>query len=210
MECWAVVHGAVMGFLEKGKQPDWADKKKGWPLPAPEVGASQGNTFSPEFPIDGVLIDIAIHEKRLDDVVSLYQQQKRKSCCRSNRDEEVARAVGVSHPELALAIWHQLAMNQIDQVKPSAYTVAATYLAKMHKVYQQTSQLTKWQVLISTLRHEHKRKIRLLEVLDGLGGCIRKATGYSLIKDESLPFSLVASKKARVHREGNCGCRHLV
>ncbi len=169
-DCWPTVHGAVVLYLEKGTRPEASTTKIGWPLPAPEVETAKGNRFKTDFPIYGVLIDIAIYEKRLDDVVSLYQKQSSRNSWHNNRDEEVAKAVAVSHPEVALAIWHKLAMGQIAQVKPSAYGVAASYLGKMRQVYQQTKQLAKWQNLIFDIRTEHKRKRRLLEVLDSLEG----------------------------------------
>lgn len=169
-DCWQTVYEAVMFFLEKGTRPDASANKKGWPLPAPEVEANKGGRFRPDFPIYGVLIDIAIYEERLGDVVTLYQKQSTRNRWHNCRDEEVATAVTASHPEVALAIWHKLAMGQIDQVKPSAYAVAASYLGKMRQIYQRTSQLSKWQSLIAAIRTEHKRKIRLLEVLDSLEG----------------------------------------
>ena len=168
--CWPEVRVAIMSYLNKGSRPDLAGKKKGWPLPAPEVVPERSGGYRPDFPIYGVLIDIAIHEKRLDDVVDLYQQQKSGNRWHNQKDHEVAKAVAASHPDVALVIWHKLALSQIGQVKPSAYEVAATYLGKMHQVYTQTKQLAKWQALITTIRSEHKRKIRLLGVLDSLEG----------------------------------------
>ncbi len=168
--CWPAVQTAVMIFLETGQLPDLTGKNKKWPLPAPEIDPSKNSSFRQDFPLYGALIDIAIHEKRFDDVVGLYKQSQKGNRWYTARDKEVAEAVAVSHPEVALAIWQQLALNQIGQVKPSAYAVAATYLAKMRRVYKQTRQLSKWQVLMTTIRTEHKRKIRLLEILDGLEG----------------------------------------
>jgi len=168
--CWPVVHAASMDFLEQGQRPDQPEGKKEWPLPAPEVDEGKVSGGRPDFPIYGVLIDIAIHEKRLDDVVALHAQQKSRDRWSTGKDQEVARAVAASHPDVALAIWHKLALNQIDRVKPAAYTVAAGYLGKMRQVYQQTGQPAKWQQLITSMRTEHKRKSRLLEVLDSLEG----------------------------------------
>ena len=163
------VQATVMDYLEKGERPDLAGKKKGWPLPPPEVNAVK-DRFQPDFPVYAVLIDIGIHEKRLDDVVALYQRQSQKNRWMSSGDEEVAKAVATSHPDVALTIWHRLALSQIGQVKPAAYEVAATYLGKMRRVYQQTEQLTQWQRIITAIRTEHKRKRRLLEALDSLEG----------------------------------------
>jgi uncharacterized Zn finger protein len=167
---WSDVRAAVMNFLEKGRQPDLAGKNSKWPLPAPEVDPGKGNGFRQDFPMYGVLIDIAIHEKRLDDVVDLHKRQHKGNRWHSSRDQEVAKAVAASHPEVALALWHKLALHQIGLVKPAAYEVAATYLGKMRRVYQQIGQMDKWQELIRSIRTEHKRKRRLLEVLDSMEG----------------------------------------
>ena len=75
-----------------------------------------------------------------------------------------------NNPEVALDIWHKLALNQIGLVKPAAYEVAATYLGKMRRVYQQTQQMAKWQEVILSIRTKHKRKRGLLEIFDFMEG----------------------------------------
>ncbi len=168
IECWPNVHAGIMKYLENGQRPDLSGRKS-WPLPAPDVVPGE-QRFQPDFPIHGVLIDIAIHEKRLDDVVALYRQQKGQNRLHGSRDKQIAEAVAKSHPEVSLAIWQRLALGQINLVKPAAYEVAATYLGKMRRVYEQTEQLAIWQDLITAIRTEHKRRRRLLEVLDSLIG----------------------------------------
>jgi uncharacterized Zn finger protein len=168
--CWSAVHRAVMCFLETGQQPDLVGKDKQWPLPVPEVEEKKdrGSHLRLKYPLNGLLIKIALHEERLEDVVTLYSQQQSSDGWQNNLQQEVAEAVAISHPEIALTIWHELALKQIAQVQPAAYEVAATYLGKMHRVLQQAGQLDRWQNLISTIRSEHRRKRRLLEVLDSL------------------------------------------
>ena len=170
IDCWPAIRTAVLHFLETGRRPDQGGIKKKWDLPTPEVENTTDRRFRLDFPASGVLIDIAIHEKRLDDVVALYQARQDQGRLYGGKDQEVASAVAVSHPDIALSIWHKLALGQIFQVKPSAYEVAATYLGKMRHIYQQNNQLARWQSLIASIRTEHKRKRRLLEVLDSLVG----------------------------------------
>lgn len=170
IDCWSEIRSAALHYLETGQRPDQEGKKKDWILPDPEVASERDKRFRPHFPQVGILIDIAIHEKRLDDVVALHQARQKQSGMHGSKEREVAEAVAVSHPDVALLIWHKLALEQIAQVTPSAYYVAATYLGKMGQVYQQRKQLTKWQSIITSIRTKHKRKRRLLEVLDSLEG----------------------------------------
>ncbi|MFH2124457.1 MAG: SWIM zinc finger family protein [Pseudomonadota bacterium] len=169
MDCWPAVRAAVLSFLESGQRPDMTVKgssKQSWPLPSPEVAAGSDKRFRRDFPDLNNLIEIAILEKRFDDVVQLYQAQQKAIRWGTGKGREVAAAVAGTHPDVSLAIWKKLAEGQINLVKPKAYEVAAGYLRKMHKVYQATNRFEQWRTLIQTLRVEHKAKRRLLEVLD--------------------------------------------
>lgn len=164
---WPLVRSMAMEFLEKGNRPDGKGKKK-WPFPAPEARTGQPPVRREHFPQYGTLIDIALHEKRFDDAISLYNLQKKARTWGSTRDRQIAEAVAATHPDVSLAIWEKLARAEIARVKPAAYEVAATYLAKMRTLYNATNRLDEWSRLIDSIRREHKRKRRLLEVLDAL------------------------------------------
>lgn len=122
------------------------------------------------FPDLDTLIDIAILEKRFDDVVALYQELRKTKRWGWETDKAVAVAVVETHPQTALDIWKLIVDGLIGQVKPKAYEEAAGYLRSMNKVYQTTKRLADWQSLLLELRKEHKPKRRLMEVLDGLSG----------------------------------------
>lgn len=160
---WPEVRAAVLYFLENGKI-------ESWPLPNPEVAAESDKRDRRQYPDLDTLIDIAILEKRFDDVVQLYHALRKKSLWGIDRGKarEVAEAVSATHPDISLAIWKKLAEGEIKLVKPKAYEEAAIYLRKMLKVYRETNRLAEWQNLVRSLRAEHKAKRRLLEVLDGL------------------------------------------
>lgn len=171
--CWPAVRAAALAFLESGHRPDRASGKGDrppWPLPAPEVVAGPSGRSPRDYPDLSTLIDIALLEQRLDDVVSLYQAQRQTRRPGVGKGREVAAAVAATHPDVTLAIWQELVITRIKLVKPSAYEEAAVYLRKMRTVYQQTERLGEWQELIRRLRVEHKAKRRLMEVLDGLEG----------------------------------------
>ncbi|MCB1873943.1 MAG: hypothetical protein KDI49_18410 [Gammaproteobacteria bacterium] len=102
------------------------------------------------------LIEIAILEKRPDDVVDLYQR-----FCETKRwgweiDKTVAQTLANSHPDLALAIWNNIVSSLIDQVKPKAYEEAAVYLRLMNKIYTRNHRLEDWRRLLEELRIKHK------------------------------------------------------
>ena len=115
-----------------------------------------------------MLIDIAILEKRPDDVVSLYQHLCKTKRWNREIDKTVAQAVANTHPDLALAIWKNIVNGLIDQVKPKAYEEAAVYLRLMKKVYTRNQRTQDWHGLLGALRTKHKAKRRLIGVLDTL------------------------------------------
>jgi uncharacterized Zn finger protein len=172
-KCWPVVRGAALAFLETGRHPAPSGQKAGagsWPLPAPEVEQQPAarRAAHQRFPDFTTLIDIAIAEERLDDVVDLYQRCRNANRCGGETDKRVAQAVAAARPELALAIWQRTVDGLIAQVKPRAYEEAAGYLRLMRQVYVQNERVDDWRRLLIRLRAEHKAKRRLMEVLDNL------------------------------------------
>lgn len=61
-----------------------------------------------------------------------------------------------------------MAEDLIAEVKPKAYEKAAIYLWKVQRVLKKTEKNKEWQKYILEIKHEHVRKRRLLEILDGL------------------------------------------
>lgn len=172
---WPAVRGSLLRYLESGQSPDPSGKgkeSKNWPLPQPEVIRPQkiAETRYERFPNLDMLIDIAILERRFDDVVALYQELRKTKRWGWDTDKAVAEAVSESHPQIALDIWRAIAESLIGQVKPKAYEEAAIYLRRMCKVYQETRRASDWQNLLIELRRDHKAKRRLMEVLDSLSG----------------------------------------
>jgi uncharacterized Zn finger protein len=173
-KCWPAARTAALHYLETGQRPAASSgkesKKSGWPLPLPEVEppAPKKRSAYKQFPDLKTLIDIAIKEKRLDDVVDLYQRLHKTKRWGWETDKRVAQAVANKHPDLALAIWEEIVDSLIAQVKPKAYEEAAVYLRSMKKVYRRNHRLEEWRGVLDRLRREHKAKRRLLGVLDTL------------------------------------------
>jgi uncharacterized Zn finger protein len=117
------------------------------------------------------LIAIAILEKKPDQVLHWYDQIPRKGFGRYGvNDDEVAAAVQSHAPERAVDIWKSKAERLIAQVKPKAYREAAKYLRKAGLVMEQQKKSKQWSQYLQGLRQQHARKIRLIEILDGLAG----------------------------------------
>lgn len=174
IKVWPEVREAVLHFLASGERPGLTvggAKKKKWPLPPPEVMAKpRRGVIREKYPDFDTLIEIAILEKRLDDVVQLYQKQMKTLRWGIGMGEKVAGAVAATHPDISLDIWKRIAISKINLVKPKEYENAAVYLRKMRKVYQKTKRTDEWRELLTDLRTEHKAKRRLMEVLDSLEG----------------------------------------
>jgi len=172
-KCWPALRDVVLRYLETGQHPMFSHlkgKRNGWPLPSPEVEppvTSKRRGYQ-RFPDIETLIDIAIMEKRLDDVVDLYQRLRKTKRWGWETDKTVAQAMANTHPSLALTIWNGIVNNLIDQVKPKAYEEAAVYLRFMEKTYKKNRRGADWQVLLDELREKHKAKRRLMGVLDTL------------------------------------------
>ncbi len=169
---WPIIRNLVLNYLQTGVRPDFGEKRdRTWPLPEPEVQRSQDQSkhVPNRFPDIRLLMDIAILEERNYDVVSLYNELRKKDhWYGETTDNSVAQAVAASHPHVALQIWEKIVDNLIAQVKPKAYQEAAVYLRRMRVVYEQTCSLEKGRKYIHQLRVTHKAKRRLMEVLDNL------------------------------------------
>jgi len=177
---WPKLRELALAYLQTGQRPDRGEKLDNlppWPLPDPEVAYPAGKEGGRPFPDRQTLIDIAIAEKRYDDVMRLYQAMKKGSRTHWFVGEKVAKAVFRTHPEVALAIWRENVDRLIAEVKPRAYVEAGGFLRLMRKVYEAGNRLDEWRALLAELRRTHKAKRRLLEVLDGVSGGSKKLVG---------------------------------
>jgi len=164
---WKKVKPAVLNYLETGKIP-----KPGslWPLPEADVPKTKERR-SKQFPKIGTLIDIAIAEKRPDEVIHWYDQrkiQKFGGWWSEFQEDKIAKALADDYPDRAVDIWKRLAANLIAQVKPKAYEKAAVHLKKIQRILKHRSKDKEWGIYLANIRKEHARKIKLLEILAGL------------------------------------------
>lgn len=162
---WPKIRHTLLEHLASGQLP-WNHPE--WALPAPGNDAPKPDRRD-TFPKFSTLIEIAIHEKKPEEVLRWYDSRPRKHMFRhGSLDENVATAIATYAPDRAVAIWKDLAEQEIARVKPSAYHEAAGYLRKAAKVMIREQREAEWTQYLTGLRKEHFRKKRLLEILDTL------------------------------------------
>ena len=176
VEAWA------RHYLETGRRPGVGRKRKSdpkvaWPLPPPEVEVPDNEAR--EAPMTGILTQLAIAEKKPDEVLKWYDYGSRKKGGLGMYDfivnpTEIAEAIKSAHPERALDIWQEAAEEQIARVSTSGYEAAVPYLRKMKNALTRTGRKQEWDEYLASLREENKRRPRCLEVLDRLKGGRRR------------------------------------
>ncbi len=163
---WPTIQEAALHFLETGEHPE---KRDSWPLPDCGLTVPKPR-FQPHFPNTQTLIDIAIEEKRPEDVLKWFNIQKQKRNRVLSNDDRVAEALKSKYPDDSLVIWRTLAESHIAAVKPSEYQTAAIYLRKMKNLYHSLKRMADWKQYLLDLRLKHKAKRRLMQILDTLDG----------------------------------------
>lgn len=162
-EAWPQVREFLLLYLENGELP-W--KQKGWPLPESSLERPEADKRN-RFPLIGDLIDIAILEKKPDQVLKWYDRRPKGHFGWLGVDEDaIANAVQAHAPDRAVAIWKNKAERLIAQVKPKVYQEAAKYLRKAGEVMARQNKQVQWDQYLSSLRATHARKRRLIEILD--------------------------------------------
>ncbi|MBU4567282.1 MAG: hypothetical protein KKE29_21400 [Proteobacteria bacterium] len=197
-QVWDAVRTVVLHFLEKGERQDLpaSPPRKGvkveppvdWPLPELAISWRPERRQMNHEPRYRVLIDIAIHEKRHDDAIALYEASRESDRWFDGSDEAVAEAVQETHPDVSLKIWKKIAEDHIARVKLEAYRTASEYLQNMGRVYQRLGQADQWREYLADLRKKHKAKRRLMEVLDELEG-LKTRAGRIIDQGSSKPLS---------------------
>ncbi len=167
IKAWPEVREFLLDFLEAGNLP-WGHEK--WNLPKTGLDAPKPRKRD-LFPMLEKLIDIAILEKKPDQVLRWYDQLPKNRFSRPWVDEnDVALAVETYAPDRAVEMWKRKAEGLIALVKPKAYQEAAVYLKKAGKLMVREKKSSEWKRYLQNLKQEQKRKRRLVEILDGLLG----------------------------------------
>ncbi|MEA3471180.1 MAG: SWIM zinc finger family protein [Thermodesulfobacteriota bacterium] len=167
MKAWPDVRGFLLRYLEKGELP-W--NQEYWPLSESGLDRPDADQRN-RFPLIGDLINIAILEKKPDQVLHWYGQRPKDRFGWYGVDEDaIATTVQTHAPDRAVEMWKNKAERLIAQVKPSAYQEAAKYLRKAGMVMSKQKKQAQWDQYLGSLRDAHARKSRLIEILDSLDG----------------------------------------
>lgn len=166
-----VVRTAAVAFLESGRRPDSAS----WPLPA-APGATAGDHSARDRPRLDVLVRLAVEDGRPDDALKWFDRREAtlKAAGRERHPFEygeqalVAKAVEATHPERAIEIHRTLAEVVANQREPKSYPKAGEHLDKVRSLLHGSGRGDEWPSVIGEFRETHKRKRRLVEVLDRL------------------------------------------
>lgn len=171
LDLWPPVRLCLLESLEKATLP-W--DMQAWPFENRLLRSTDARRINKDRRNE-ILTDLAIHEQDPERVLMLYDKRPSKTSRQVNfwinrRENEIAQAVRDYAPECAVRLWQELAERLIAQVKVKAYEEAAVYLRKAAKVMKKQKKETEWNEYISSLRIEHKRKTRCVEILNSLDG----------------------------------------
>lgn len=186
--CEDSIRSIALNFLETGASPlpspDKASaknkEKAEWPLPIPDYllpllgnGSRFRSATGPHF---DVLIDMAIADRRHDDVLRWYDAMSAEQKHRGGMswygsdgyEDRVAAAVAESHPERSLAIYRQRVDDHLPHASTSAYEAVAGYLRKMRPILQPLHCEAQWDGLLTEIRLRYKNRPKFMEILDKL------------------------------------------
>jgi uncharacterized Zn finger protein len=193
-KCGEQVRAAALRFLETGEEPfKWiASQKAGqslrvdsaWPLPVPDylvplMRPKNGRPIAPRQPHFDVLLDMAIADKRSDDVLHWFDKMPKAHgnlgggwgwAGEGGTADRVAAAVEKSHPERALEIYRRGLERMLPQAKPSAYESAGAYLRKMRPIMKSLGRATDWTKLLEDIRLKYRNRPLFMDVLHNLEG----------------------------------------
>jgi uncharacterized Zn finger protein len=162
---WLPLRKVALDFLETGKTA--IKNSSDWQLPDTGLKKPDRSTIE-KSPNTDVLIKIAIHEKRTDDVLRWFDVYKKEQRYRVGEGlkDDVATAIADEYPDKAIGIWKELAETQFAVTNVNAYSVGAGYLRKAQKIFTQNNMMNEWDIYLQGLKETHRRKPRLIEMLN--------------------------------------------
>lgn len=160
---WEEIREKILDYPKTGKIV-----KSGWPFPVTVPDISKYRYY-PGFPMLEVLMDIAILEKRTDDLLKWYNDYRARKHQPYNT-EKIAAAIADIYPDKAVEIWKERAERFISEVKTSAYEQAGICLSKVCNVLTRLGREDEWHQYLSELRRHHARKRNLIQILNKTDG----------------------------------------
>jgi len=151
-----------------------------WPLPKLDLPKPKSDReyhwTIPESPHRHihVLLDLALKAKQPDEILRLSDKLVGEfthfNWHRSSLADRVASSVASAYPERSIEIWNKMIDAEIAGTSVSHYEEAAKYLRKVRVLLVTLNRETEWLARLAGLRETHRRKRRLIEILDGLQG----------------------------------------
>jgi uncharacterized Zn finger protein len=187
-DCENSIRGIALNFLETGASPLPSPgtvsaknvENAEWPLPMPAyllpLLGNESRYRSAAGPHFDVLIDMAIADRRQDDVLRWYDAMSAGQKHRGSMSwygsggfgDQVAAAVTESHPERSLAIYRQRVDDHLPHASASAYEAVADYLRKMRPILKALHREVEWDGLLADIRSRYKNRPKFMEILDKL------------------------------------------
>jgi uncharacterized Zn finger protein len=170
---WDKAQSPVLRFLETAIMP--AANATTWPLPSSGLEPVKPR-YARSAPFIEVAIQIAIKEKRIPDVLKLYDAYFGNGKDRRYRgywDEisyEVSQAIAETHPDKAVQIWKKKAEAHVDRTNPQEYSYAVGYLKKIKSTLLKNKKADEWNGYLREIKAENIRKKRFIEMLNSMEG----------------------------------------
>ncbi|HAM51208.1 MAG TPA: hypothetical protein DCP92_11160 [Nitrospiraceae bacterium] len=165
-QVWPQVREAILHFLETGERP--GENRLIWPLPDTGI-RTYSSSKAEKWQYTPVLIDIAIYEERIEDVLKWFEIYKKKGNDWGDHiKDNVAAAIAQEYPERAVALWKELAEKNISVTNVSSYSVGAQYLRKAQNIIKQSGKTAEWHTYLQGLKDANRRRPRCIEILNAL------------------------------------------
>lgn len=134
--------------------------KEQWPQRRTELLAEARQVRSS--PIEG-WIAIFLHEQLFDDAIYMLESYKGHELLAT-----VADAVATQRPEWVIQISHQQATSIMEGGQAQSYHLAVNWLQRARNAYHLLQREAEWHLYLDSLLHQHKRKYKLVPMLEAL------------------------------------------
>jgi uncharacterized Zn finger protein len=168
IQLWTKIRTWAIQFLETGQHP-----RRGIDWPLPETGLELSGKYNSNKPLHThTLLEIALHEKKIDDIIRRYDAFciKQSGFFGDGIDDRVAMAISDAHPDRAVVIWKRTAEGLIAKTNPKSYIEAAKPLRKIQQLLKKINRTDEWHRYLTKIRSDNLRKRRFVEILDSLEG----------------------------------------
>lgn len=161
---WPEVRAQVLSALQSGDLPT---ERADWPLPATGIEVAWPRRTHP-LGHAHLLTEIALDEGDHDRALRWYATLADSSFGWGDVGlaEQVAVAVGPTHPDEAAALWKARAEGEIARTNRGGYEASLRYLRRLRRLLCEAGREEEWEAYLAELRNVHSRKRAFLETLE--------------------------------------------